>query len=151
MKAVIDRGGSMKATQLLAAVALVVTCAWTPRVASAQEPALKRIDLSRNDMGIPGREALQVIVEIAPGVTSPRHTHPGEEIIYILEGELEYTVEGKPPVILKAGDVLFVPARTVHAARNVGRGRGAELATYIVEKGKPLVAVVERHRIHLLM
>lgn len=121
--------------------AIAVVAAST--VALAQGPGLKRTDLSRNDMGIPGREALQVIVEIAPGVTSPRHTHPGEEIIYVIEGQHEYQVEGKRPVTLKAGDVLFVPAGTVHAARNVGRGRGAELATYIVDKGKPLVTVVQ--------
>jgi quercetin dioxygenase-like cupin family protein len=78
-----------------------------------------------------------------PGVTSPKHWHPGEEIIYVLEGSLEYQVEGKPPVTLKAGDVLFVPAGTIHAAKNVGSGNGAELATYVVEKGKPLVVVVE--------
>jgi quercetin dioxygenase-like cupin family protein len=55
----------------------------------------------------------------------------------------EYTVQGKPPVTLKAGDVLFIPAGTIHSARNVGTGRAAELATYIVEKGKPLITVVE--------
>jgi quercetin dioxygenase-like cupin family protein len=76
-------------------------------------------------------------------MTSPRHTHPGEEIIYVLEGALEYQVEGKPPVTLKPGDVLFIPAGTIHAARNVGTGRGAELATYILEKGKPLLTVVD--------
>jgi len=86
---------------------------------------------------------VQVRVEIDPGTASPRHTHPGEEIIYVLEGTLEYEVEGKPPVTLKAGDVLFIPAGTIHAAKNVGTGRGAELATYIVEKGKPLLTVVE--------
>ena len=86
-----------------------------------------------------GTEVVQVIVELDPGVTSPRHTHPGEEIIYVLEGMWEYTLDGKPPVTLKAGDVLFIPAGTIHSARNVGTGRGAELATYIVEKGKPLL------------
>jgi quercetin dioxygenase-like cupin family protein len=81
--------------------------------------------------------------KIAPGVTAPKHTHPGEEIIYVLEGSLEYEVEGKSPVMLKGGDVLFIPAGTVHSAMNVGNGNGAELATYIVEKGKPLLTVVE--------
>jgi quercetin dioxygenase-like cupin family protein len=76
-------------------------------------------------------------------VAFPKHSHPGEEIIYVLEGSLEYEVEGKPPVTLKAGDVLFIPAGTVHSARNVGSGLGSELATYIVEKGKPLVALVK--------
>jgi quercetin dioxygenase-like cupin family protein len=71
-----------------------------------------------------------------------KHTHPGEEIIYVLDGSLEYEVEGKRPVTLRAGDVLFIPAGTVHAARNVGSGIGSELATYVVEKGKPLLTPV---------
>ncbi len=78
-----------------------------------------------------------------PGVAFPPHSHPGEEIIYVLEGLLEYRLEGKPPVTLEAGEVLFIPAGTIHAARNVGSGNAAELATYIVEKGKPLVALAK--------
>ena len=79
-------------------------------------------------------------VDLAPGVSFPPHSHPGEEIAYVIEGLLEYRLEGKPPVTLKAGEVLFIPAGTIHAAKNVGSGNAAELATYIVEKGKPLVA-----------
>ena len=112
-------------------------------MARAQQPAIKRIDLQRHDLSVPGREVVPVIVELDPGVTSPRHTHPGEEIIYVLEGSLEYEVEGKPPVTLKAGDVLFIPAGTIHSAKNVGSGKGAELATYVVEKGKPLLTLVK--------
>jgi quercetin dioxygenase-like cupin family protein len=111
--------------------------------AQAQQPASRRIDLQQHDLSIPGREVLQARVEIDPGMTSPRHRHPGEEIIYVLEGSLEYQLEGKPPVILKPGDVLFIPAGTIHAARNVGAGNGAELATYIVEKGKPLLEILK--------
>lgn len=84
---------------------------------------------------------LQARVDFEPGASFPRHTHPGEEIIYVLTGTLEYEVAGKP-VTLKAGDVLFVPAGTVHAARNVGTVPGAELATYVLEKGKPLTTLV---------
>ena len=127
----------MAATALLAASTLV------PHVAPAQQPGVRRIDLQRHDLSIPGREAIQVHVELAPGVAFPRHSHPGEEIIYVLAGSLEYEVEGKPPVTLRAGDVLFIPAGTVHSARNVGSDNGAELATYIVEKGKPLVVLAE--------
>ena len=112
-------------------------------MARAQQPAIKRIDLQRHDLSVPGREVVPVIVELDPGVTSPRHTQPGEEIIYVLEGSLEYEVEGKPPVTLKAGDVLFIPAGTIHSAKNVGSGKGAELATYVVEKGKPLLTLVK--------
>jgi quercetin dioxygenase-like cupin family protein len=106
--------------------------------AQAQQPAgIKRTDLQRHDLSAPGREVFQVRVDFAPGAAFGRHTHPGEEIIYVIEGSLEYEVEGKPPVTLKAGDVLFVPAGTVHAARNVGTNNAAELATYILEKDKP--------------
>ena len=72
-----------------------------------------------------------------------KHNDPGEEIIYVLVGLLEYQLDGQPPVTLKAGDVLFIPAGVVHSAKNVGSGNGAELATYVVEKGKPLVVVVK--------
>jgi quercetin dioxygenase-like cupin family protein len=121
---------------LLAASALAL------HVAQAQLAGTRRIDLQRHDLSAPGREVIQARVEIDPGVTSPRHTHPGEEIIYVIEGLLEYQIEGKPPVTLKAGEVLFIPAGTIHAAKNVGTGNAAELATYVVEKGKPLVTVV---------
>ena len=82
-------------------------------------------------------------VDLASGAASGRHSHPGEEIVYVIEGRLEYQVEGQPPVTLKAAEVLFIPAGATHGARNVGRGNGAELATYVVEKGKPLVVMVE--------
>jgi quercetin dioxygenase-like cupin family protein len=133
----------MKTTRIMAVAALVAASGLALHIAQAQLPATKRIDLQQHDLSVPGREAVQVIVEVLPGMTSPRHTHPGEEIIYVLEGLLEYQVDGKPPVTLKPGDVLFIPAGTIHAARNVGTGRGAELATYILEKGKPLLTVVD--------
>jgi quercetin dioxygenase-like cupin family protein len=76
-------------------------------------------------------------------VSFPAHSHPGEEIAYVLQGVWEYEIEGKAPVTLKAGDALFIPAGTVHAAKNVGSGVGSELATYIVEKGKPLVVIAK--------
>jgi quercetin dioxygenase-like cupin family protein len=124
----------------MAAAVLIFACGLALHVSRAQEAGMagiKRTDLQRHDLGIPGREAIQVRVDIGPGGLFPNHTHPGEEIIYVLEGSLEYQVEGKPPVTLKAGDVLFIPAGTIHAAKNVGSGNAAELATYILEKGKP--------------
>ena len=124
-------------------VAVVVASGLVLHVARAQPAGITRIDLQRYDLSVPGREVVQAIVELDPGVTSSRHTHPGEEIIYVLEGSLEYEVEGKAPVTLKAGEVFFVPAETIHAVRNVGSGEAAELATYVVEKGKPLIVLVE--------
>jgi quercetin dioxygenase-like cupin family protein len=133
----------MKMTRIMAVAVLIVGTGLALHVAQGQQPGFNRTDLQQHYLSIPGREVIQVRVELAPGVASPKHTHPGEEIIYVLEGSLEYEVEGKPPVTLKAGDVLFIPAGTVHAAKNVGSGSGAELATYIVEKGKPLLTVVK--------
>lgn len=133
----------MKPTRIMAVAVLMVASGLTLHVARAQQPGIKRIDLQRYDLSAPGREVIQVRVELAPGVRFPKHTHPGEEIIYVLEGSLEYEVEGKPPVTLKAGDVLFIPAGTIHSAKNVGSGNGAELATYVVEKGKALVVMAK--------
>ena len=132
----------MKIHQILAVLLLIIVAIFGLQIALAQVPAIKRIDLQRHDLSAPGRETIQAIVEIAPGQASPRHTHPGEEIIYVLEGTLEYEIDGKVSRV-KAGDVLFVPAGAPHLARNLGSGRGAELATYVVEKGKPLITIVD--------
>ena len=133
----------MKTTRIMALAVLIVGGGFALHVARAQQPGIKRTDLQRHDLGVPGREVVQARIDIDPGAVSPKHTHPGEEIIYVLEGSLEYQVEGKSPVTLKVGEVLFIPAGTIHAAKNVGSGNGAELATYVVEKGKPLVVMVK--------
>jgi quercetin dioxygenase-like cupin family protein len=108
-----------------------------------QAPGLWRTDLQRQDLSVPGREVVQSRVDIGPEAPPVRHTHPGEEIIYVLEGSLEYQIEGQPTMTFNAGDALTVPAGAVHAVRNVGSGNAAELATYVVEKGKPLLTLAE--------
>lgn len=133
----------MKAKPIVPVVALIVGMVLALQVTLAQQQGVKRTDLQRHDLTAPGREVVQVRVDIAPGVSFPRHWHPGEEIIYVIEGSLEYQLDGKPPVTLKAGDVLFVPARAIHTARNTSRANGAELATYVVEKGKPLLVLAK--------
>jgi quercetin dioxygenase-like cupin family protein len=107
----------------------------------SQQTGIRRTELQRRDLSLAGREAIQVRIDFDAGTTFGKHSHPGEEIIYVIEGSLEYQVEGKPPVTLKAGEVLFIPAGTVHSAKNVGTTNAAELATYIVEKGKQLVVL----------
>jgi quercetin dioxygenase-like cupin family protein len=128
----------MKARLIVAVVMLVAGSS----LVEAQQAGTKRTDLQRHDLSTPGREVIQVRVDFDPGYEAPMHTHPGEEIIYVLEGTLEYEIGGKK-VMVKAGDVLFVPAGTPHTARNLGSSNGAELATYIVEKGKPLFTLVK--------
>jgi quercetin dioxygenase-like cupin family protein len=110
--------------------------------AQAQQTGSKRTDLQRHDLSTPGREVIQVRVDFDPGYVATMHTHPGEEIIYVIEGTLEYEIGGKVTRV-KPGDVLFVPAGTPHTARNVGTTNAAELATYVVEKGKPLLTAVK--------
>jgi quercetin dioxygenase-like cupin family protein len=124
------------------AVAVLVGAPGSANAQQARPAGTTRTDLQRHDLSISGREVFQARVDFAPGASFPRHTHPGEEIIYVLVGTLEYEVNGKP-VTLKAGDVLFVPNGVIHAARNVGNGPAAELATYVLEKGKPLTEIVK--------
>ncbi|RWO51573.1 cupin domain-containing protein [Mesorhizobium sp.] len=136
----------MKTFRMIAAATLFAGAVLTPLLAQTEEaqlPGVGRTDLLRADLGTPGRDVIQVLVEFAPGVTAPWHAHPGEEIAYVVEGQLEYTLQGKPPLTLNAGDTLFIPQGTSHTAKNVGSGKALELATYIVEKGKPLVALDE--------
>ena len=132
----------MKAIRVAAAT-LIVASTIASHQTVAQAPGIARTDLVKNNLSIPGRQVVQVLVEIAPGVTAPSHTHPGEEIAFVVEGSLEYTLEGSPPVTVNAGQSLFIPAGTPHVVKNFGSGTAAELATYIVEKGKPLLALKE--------
>jgi quercetin dioxygenase-like cupin family protein len=108
-----------------------------------QAPGISRTDLQQHDLSIPGREVIQNRVDLGPEAPAVRHKHPGEEIIYVLEGSLEYDIDGQEPMTFHAGEALLVPPETVHAVRNVGSGNAAELATYVVEKGKPFLVVVE--------
>jgi quercetin dioxygenase-like cupin family protein len=133
----------MKIALIIGVVMAMAGSALVPDVSQSQQPGTKRTDLQRHDLSAPGREVIQVRVDFDPGYVSPKHTHPGEEIIYVIEGTLEYHVEGKPTATYKAGDVLLVPAETIHWVKNVGTGNGAELATYVVEKGKPLITLVK--------
>ena len=126
----------------LAALMLVVGSG-SPLPAQPRPAGTTRTDLQRHDLSIPGREVWQLRVEFAPGASFPRHRHPGEEIIYVLEGTIEYDVDGKPPLTLKTGDVLFVPHGVVHAAKNVSTTPASELGTYVVEKGKPLTEIMK--------
>jgi quercetin dioxygenase-like cupin family protein len=108
-----------------------------------QAPGLWRTDLQEHALSVPGRHMIQNRVELSPDAPVVRHKHPGEEIIYVLEGMLEYDIDGQGPRTYSAGDALTVPAETVHSVRNVGTGNASELATYIVEEGKPFLVVVD--------
>jgi quercetin dioxygenase-like cupin family protein len=137
MNEVIDMKTARITTAGVATLAGVVVL----QLASAQQLGIQRSEVLRNDLSVPGREVIQVLVDFAAGASFPRHSHPGEEVAYVIEGKLEYRLDGQPPVILEAGDALFIPAGVVHAVTNLGVGNGSELATYIVENGEPLVVL----------
>jgi quercetin dioxygenase-like cupin family protein len=109
----------------------------------AQQTGFTRTVIQRGDLSMPGREVVSAIAEFQPGATVGRHTHPGEEAGYLLEGSLVIEQQGKPPVTLKAGETFFISSGTVHNATNKTTGRARVLATYIVEKGKPLADAVK--------
>ena len=127
----------------MAAVAVALTGVWSSTSLRAQQPGFKRVEMQRHDLGTPGREVVQVRAEFEPGASIGKHTHPGEEVGYLLEGNLELEIAGKPNATLKAGDAFFVPAETQHAAKNIGKGPAKVLATYIIEKGKPVATMVK--------
>jgi quercetin dioxygenase-like cupin family protein len=106
--------------------------------AASQQAAFKRTVLQQGDLSLPGREAVTAVAELQAGGSPGRHTHPGEEIGYILEGTVVVEQEGKPAATLGAGQTFFIPAGVIHNATNKGTGPAKVLATYVVEKGKPL-------------
>ena len=129
-------------TALASGFALLIVAAGMQTTSTAQPPAFKRAVLQKADLSVPGREAVTAMAEIPGGVRVGKHTHPGEEIGYVAEGTLKLEVEGKPSLMLKAGDAYFVEAGRPHDATNEGTGIAKVIATYIVEKGKPLATPV---------
>ena len=110
---------------------------------AAQQPGFTRKLLQDQNLSIVDRHAVQALAEFVPGGAAGKHTHPGEELGYVVEGTLELLIEGQPPRTVKAGESFFVPAGVVHDGRNVGSGPAKVLATYIVETGKPVASPVK--------
>ena len=128
-----------RVTMAASLVIVALAGAWSIECAVAQAPAgFKRVELQRHDLVTPDHEAVLARGEFAPGAAVPRHSHPGDEVAYILEGEITLEIDGKPPLKLKGGDSFFVPAGQVHQAKNTGTVAAAILSTYVIEKGKPL-------------
>lgn len=123
-------------TALAAALAALALCA----LAAAQVSGIRRTPLARADVSVPGREAVVVRAELDPGSMAGRHTHPGDEISYVLEGESELLVDGEAPRTVRAGEAIVIPAGKVHDARNTGTGVLRLVGVYVVEKGKPLAS-----------
>lgn len=106
----------------------------------AQASGLTRTLVGRSDVSVPGREAVVARVEVAAGARAGRHTHPGDEISYVLEGETELLVDGQPPRVVKAGESFVIPAGVVHDAHNATNAPVRLVGVYVVEKGQPLAS-----------
>jgi len=124
---------------IIAIIVLGIIAFLVPNQIAAQ--GVKRIDLQKHDLSTPGKEMVQARIDFDAHSAFGKHSHPGEEVIYVVEGSLEYQIEGEKPVTLKAGEVLFIPAGVVHSAKNNTNAKASELATYIVEKGKPILTM----------
>lgn len=118
----------------IAAAAMMTTVA----VCAAQQAVFKRTEIQRIDLSTPGREAVMVVADIPAGASSGRHTHPGEEVAYVLEGAIVLDVAGKAPVTLKTGQGFMIPAGVPHSATNKAPAPARVLANYIIDKGKPI-------------
>ncbi len=111
----------------------------------AQQPGAKRTTLTKQDLtGIPGREGVLGLTELAPGAKEPRHTHPGDLFAYVQEGTITLSMEGKPTATVKQGEAFFVPAGTIHSGENLGQTPVKLVVTFVVEKGKPLTTPVQQ-------
>ncbi|MBI2769460.1 MAG: cupin domain-containing protein [Burkholderiales bacterium] len=106
----------------------------------AQASGLTRVMVGKGDVSVPGREAVVARVEVAPGAKAGRHTHPGDEISYVMEGEATLLIDGQPPRQVKAGESFVIPAGVVHDAHNNGTAPIKLVGVYVVEKGKPLAS-----------
>ena len=127
----------MKTKRMLVLAAVATSVAGAAAL-YAQQPGFTHKMLQDQNVGVSDRHAVQVLAEFVPGGAAGKHTHPGEELGYVLEGTLQLEVDGQPARTLKAGEVFFIPAGVVHDGRNVGSGPAKVLATYVVEKGKPV-------------
>jgi quercetin dioxygenase-like cupin family protein len=123
----------LKKSLLIAALAI----AFAGAAIAQSAPPIKRIPLQKFDVPGAGYETVMGIAEIAPNVDIGRHSHPGVESGYVLEGDAILVVEGKPDRPMKAGDSYQIPAGAVHTAKSGPKGAKV-LAVYVVEKGKPL-------------
>jgi quercetin dioxygenase-like cupin family protein len=113
----------------------------TSEPADALAATLKRTEIQRGPLSIPGREMVQVRTEIPVGVASGWHTHPGEEVGYIIAGTVQMEIRDRPTLILNAGDGFLIPPRVPHNALDLGPDTGLMLSTYIVEVGQPIATV----------
>jgi quercetin dioxygenase-like cupin family protein len=123
----------------LATILIVGTAASQPPAMTQQTQTIKRTPLQKFDVPGTAYETVIGIAEITPNAMIGRHTHPGPESGYMLDGEMVLMVDGQPEKTLRAGDSYQIPAGAVHDGKSGPKGAKV-IATYVVEKGKPLAS-----------
>lgn len=123
---------NIKCLAMLGVLAVVASSAL------AQNSGLTWTVVGKSDVSVPGREAVVARVELAPNGRAGRHTHSGDEISYVTDGEVQLIVDGQPPRTIKAGESFVIPAGTVHDAHNATGSPSRLVGVYVAEKGKPL-------------
>ncbi len=116
------------------------------QILSAQEqsPVTRTILQQKDLMGVAGREAIMYRAEVPPGRAAGRHTHPGPELAYVMEGTLIFELDGQPPVTLKPGESVHVPAKHIHNTKNASTTAPVKILAFVVgEKGQPLATPVQ--------
>ena len=128
---------------LSATAAFVVASIGVYAQAPPAQTGFKRTPVQQADLSVPGKEVVQAVAEIQPGAQSGRHTHPGEEVAYVLEGTITLEIDGKPAATKKAGEAFIIPPGTIHNAKSAGGAVAKVLGTYIIDKGKPVATPVQ--------
>jgi quercetin dioxygenase-like cupin family protein len=128
-------------TAAIGVVALAVAALGT--IGFAQQPAVERKVLLQQDVSVPGYQNVMVAVTIPAGGREGRHTHPGTAVVHVLEGALTLDHDGRPSTTYTAGETLWVEAGTVHEGMNKGTMPVKAIASFVIEKGKPLTSQVQ--------
>jgi quercetin dioxygenase-like cupin family protein len=128
--------------KVIAHLMVATTMAWVVGLAAravvAQQPAVERKVLLQQDVSVPGYQNVLVAVTIPVGGREGRHTHPGTAVVHVMEGALTLDHDGRPTMTYKAGETFSVDAGKVHEGINKGSGPVRAIASFVVEKGKPL-------------
>jgi quercetin dioxygenase-like cupin family protein len=130
----------MKVKPKIAAIAICALGLAGAALVAAQGTGLKRTVVGKSELSIENREAVIVRIDLDAGALAGKHTHPGEEIAYVLEGEAEMLIDGEAPRKVKAGEAFVIPAGKAHDAKNTGSVPLKLVGVYLVEKGKPLAS-----------
>jgi quercetin dioxygenase-like cupin family protein len=134
---------SIKVFALLFAVVAFSSVGLLLATPAAQQPAVTRKILLKQDSPVPGYEQALALVDFPPHSREGRHTHPGSAIIYVLEGTLTLDREGKPTATYKPGESAFVEAGKIHEGRNPGDTPVKVIATFLLQKGLPMTSQVQ--------